>query len=260
MRKSWPVKRALPFVVAALCILALPVAWAKAERAAHAMRESGVTRGVIKAARQAVLYASIQGRVSDVPFKEGQRFEKGSTLIALDCDRYRAELAAATAEQEAKEKTVENNKELAKLNAVSVLELGISEAEAKKARAAVRIAEINVRSCHIAAPFSGRVVGVMVNEHENVFPNDKLLSLLDDASLEIELVLPSAALSWLKRKAPFTFAVDETHREYRAKVKEIGANVDPASQTVKVIGTFDKLPGEVLAGMSGTAQFPSVKP
>jgi membrane fusion protein (multidrug efflux system) len=117
-----------------------------------------------------------------------------------------------------------------------------------------------VRSCHIAAPFSGRVVAVMVNEHENVFPNDKLLSLLDDTSLEIELVLPSSTLAWLKRKSPFTFTIDETRREYPAKVKEIGANVDPASQTVKVVGSFGALPADVLAGMSGTAQFASGQP
>jgi membrane fusion protein, multidrug efflux system len=95
----------------------------------------------------------------------------------------------------------------------------------------------------------------MVNEHENVFPNDKLLSLLDDTSLEIELVLPSSSLAWLKRKAKFTFAVDETHKGYAARIKEIGANVDAASQTIKVIGVFDALPADVLAGMSGSAKF-----
>jgi multidrug resistance efflux pump len=166
----------------------------------------------------------------------------------------------AEAEHEAKDKTFQNNKELTKLKAVSTLDLEISEAEGKKAYAAIRIAEISVQGCHIAAPFSGRVVGVMVNEHENVFPNDKLLSLLDDTSLEIELVLPSSSLAWLKRKSPFTFAVDETHHEYAAKVKEIGANVDSASQTIKVIGIFGKLPVDVLAGMSGTAQFTSRQP
>lgn len=251
-RNSWIL------VLASLAVVGLApqAAWTKGERSAHMTRsDNGVMRGVVKAAKQAVLYAQIQGRVNDVPFKEGQSFEKGSTLVQLDCDKYRAELAAATAEHEAKDKTFQNNKELTKLKAVSALELGISEAEAKKTQAAIRIAEINVRSCRIAAPFSGRVVGVMVNEHENVFPNDKLLSLLDDTSLEIELVLPSASLSWLKRKSLFTFAVDETRQQYPARVKEIGANVDPASQTIKVIGIFEKLPGEVLAGMSGTAQF-----
>jgi membrane fusion protein, multidrug efflux system len=49
--------------------------------------------------------------------------------------------------------------------------------------------------------------------------------------------------------------VDETRRSYPARVKEIGASVDAASQTIKVIGAFEKLPPEVLAGMSGSAQF-----
>jgi len=237
------------------------VGWPKDDRPVQLMRSvNGALRGIVKASTQAVLYSQIQGRISQIPVKEGQRFEKGATLVAIDCDKYRAELAGVLAEHEAKDKTFQNNKELTKLNAVSTLELEISEAEAKKAVAAIRLAEINVRSCHIAAPFSGRVVAVMVNEHENVFPNDKLLSLLDDTSLEIELVLPSSTLAWLKRKSPFTFTIDETHREYPAKVKEIGANVDPASQTVKVVGSFGALPADVLAGMSGTAQFASGQP
>ena len=147
-----------------------------------------------------------------------------------------------------------NNLELGKLNAVSKLDLETSAADAKKASASVRVVEINVKGCQIAAPFGGRVVSVMVNEHENVFPNDKLISLLDDTSLEIELVLPSSSLSWLKRKSPFSFVVDETRRSYPARVKEIGASVDAQSDH-QGHRAFEKLPPEVLAGMSGSAQF-----
>ena len=230
--------------------------WAKGDRSVQgAKQESGVARGIVKAVSQAVLYAQIQGRVNQVPYREGQRFFKGATLVQLECDKYQAELAAAAAEHEGKSKTFQNNKELAKLNAVSTLELEVSEADAKKSGATRRIAEINVRGCHLAAPFTGRVVDVMVHEHENVFPNDKLLSVLDDTSLEIELVLPSMALTWLKKQARFTFVVDETGQGYSARVKEIGATVDAASQTVKVTGVFDALPKDVLSGMSGSAQF-----
>jgi multidrug efflux pump subunit AcrA (membrane-fusion protein) len=49
--------------------------------------------------------------------------------------------------------------------------------------------------------------------------------------------------------------VDETGRGYSARIKEIGAAVDAASQTVKVTGVFDTLPKDVLSGMSGSAQF-----
>lgn len=261
MRRLW---RTSSIIVVALVISVAVVpqaGWPKGERTAAVVRSgNGVMRGIVRAATQAMLYTQIQGRVSALPRKEGERIEKGETLVQIDCNKYRAELAAAIAEHQAKDKTFANNKELTKLNAVSILELEISEAEAHKARAAIRIAELNVGNCRIAAPFSGRITGVMVNEHENVFPNDKLLSLLDDTSLEIELVLPSSSLAWLKRKARFTFTIDETKGEYQAKVKEIGANIDPASQTIKVIGAFEKLPPEVLAGMSGSAQFPTMQP
>jgi multidrug efflux pump subunit AcrA (membrane-fusion protein) len=59
----------------------------------------------------------------------------------------------------------------------------------------------------------------------------------------------------LNRATPFTFIVDETRQAYAATIKEIGASVDPTSQTIKVIGAFVQFPEEVLAGMSGTAQF-----
>lgn len=230
--------------------------WSKGDQPIQGIKqESGVARGIVKALSQAVLYAQIQGRVNQVPYREGQRFAKGATLVQLECDKYQAELAAAAAEHEGKSKTFQNNKELAKLNAVSTLELEVSEADAKKSSSTRRIAEINVRGCHLAAPFAGRIVDVMVHEHENVFPNDKLLSVLDDTSLEIELVLPSMALTWLKKQARFTFVVDETGQGYAARVKEIGATVDAASQTVKVTGVFDSLPKDVLSGMSGSAQF-----
>ncbi|MGC4098876.1 MAG: efflux RND transporter periplasmic adaptor subunit [Nitrospira sp.] len=255
MRHRWLSSMVGLFTVIAVGVPA--AGWSKEDRLGHPTRpESGVARGIVKAAAQALLYAQVQGRVSQLPYKEGQRFEKGHTLVQLDCDRYRAELAVAIAEHDVKDKVYKNNIELGKLNAVSELDLGTSEAEAKKALATIRVAEVNVKGCQIAAPFGGRVVSIMVNEHENVFPNDKLISLLDDSTLEIELVLPSSSLSWLRRKSSFTFVVDETRRSYPARVREIGASIDPASQTIKVTGAFEKLPPEILAGMSGSAQFP----
>lgn len=256
MRHWWRSKGLMLMTLIALAVGGPSSAWAKGERTAQIVPvQAGLVRGIVKPAAQAVLHAQVQGRISELPYKEGQRFKKGQILVQLDCDKYRAELAAAVAEHEVKDKVYRNNLELGKLNAISKVELDTSEAEAKKAAAAIRVATVNVKGCKITAPFGGRVVGVMVNEHENVFPNDKLISLLDDSSLEIELVSPSSSLVWLKRRSPFTFRVDETGRNYPALVKEIGAEVDAASQTIKVMGMFEKLPLEVLAGMSGTAQF-----
>jgi hypothetical protein len=46
---------------------------------------------------------------------------------------------------------------------------------------------------------------------------------------------------------------------YPAKIIRLGAMVEPASQTVKVFGTFDGAFPGVLHGMSGTASFPAAE-
>lgn len=217
--------------------------------------ELNTIRGVVKATAQATLASQVQGRISRLPFKEGQRFKKGAVLVALDCSKYEAELASAGAEYRGKNKTYENNLRLSEHQAVGRLELEVSQAESEKAFAAVQAAQVNVSGCTVLAPFPGRVVKTIVNEHENVFPNDQLISLLDDSRLEIELILPSKSLTWMKVGIPFEYSIDETGLRYTAEVREIGANVDAASQTVKVKGLFRTQPNKVLAGMSGKASF-----
>jgi RND family efflux transporter MFP subunit len=243
--------------------LLLPLAPATAgpildAKPASSAAELSTIRGVVKATAQATLASQVQGRISRLPFKEGQRFKKGALLVALDCSKYEAELASAQAEHRGKKKTYENNLRLSEHHAVGQLELEVSQTEVDKAIAAVKAAQVNVNGCTVLAPFPGRVVKTIVNEHENVFPNDQLISLLDDSQLEIELILPSKALAWVKVGTPFDYAVDETGLRYLAVVQDIGANVDPASQTVKVKGQFRDKPEKILAGMSGTAAFAEV--
>ena len=166
-----------------------------------------------------------------------------------------AELAAAKAEFEAREKTAINNKELAKLHGIGQLEVEISQAEVKQAKAAVRSANLAVRHCRITAPFPGRVVKTLVHPYESVNPYDEVMSVLNDQNFEIELILPSTSLRWVANKSPFKFFIDETQEVYAAEVVDIGARVDPVSQTIRIFGQFKKQPKHVLAGMSGSARF-----
>ncbi len=213
-------------------------------------------RGIIKPAVSATISSDIQARITHLPFKDGQRFKKGQTLVRFDCDKYKAELDAARAEHEAREKTLENNLELSTLNAIGQLEVDIAKVDAKKSKAAINIAQINVQHCQIQAPFSGRIVKVLVHQYESVNPYDELLSILNDSRFEIELILPSSSISWLKKGMSFQFTVDETEKTHAAKITELGASIDPVSQTIRISGAFKKKPKAVLSGMSGSATFP----
>ncbi|MDH5563099.1 MAG: efflux RND transporter periplasmic adaptor subunit [Nitrospirota bacterium] len=212
-------------------------------------------RGVVKPSEEAVISSELQARVKRMPFRDGQAFKKGNLLVEFDCEKYWAELAAAQAELEAREKTALNNQELAKLNGIGQLEVDVSESEVKQAKAAVRSANVAVRHCKITAPFSGRVAKTLVHPHESVNPYDEVMSVLNDKNFEIELILPSTSLRWVTQNSPFKFFIDETQELYEAVVLEIGARVDPVSQTIRVFGEFKEQPQDVLAGMSGSARF-----
>ncbi len=212
-------------------------------------------RGVVKPSEEAVISSELQARVKRMPFRDGQWFKKGNLLVEFDCAKYWAELAAAKAELEAREKTAVNNQELASLNGIGKLEVEISEIQVKQAKAAVRSANIAIGHCKITAPFSGRVVKTLVHPHESVNPYDELVSVLNDKTFEIELILPSTSLRWVTKESAFKFFIDETQELYLAEVLEIGARVDPVSQTIRVFGKFKEVPEHVLAGMSGSARF-----
>ena len=82
-----------------------------------------------------------------------------------------------------------------------------------------------------------------------------ILRIIDDTTLEIDLIVPSDWLSWLDKGARFTFTVDETGKQYEADVIRLNAAVDPVSQTIKIRANFVGEPAGVLAGMSGFAKF-----
>ena len=212
-------------------------------------------RGLVKPVKRAVISSEISGRILEIRFKAGEHFGKGDLLVKFDCALYLAELEAAKAKFEAEEKRYENNKKLLALNAISDIEVDLSKAEMEMARADMKIKDIVSTHCFIKAPYNGRVIDVIANEHESVLADQELMSILNDELLEIELIVPSNWLVKIKQGEQFVFSVDETRKEYPAEVVQVGAIVDPVSQTVRLRGKFTENVKDVLSGMSGTAIF-----
>lgn len=66
-----------------------------------------------------------------------------------------------------------------------------------------------------------------------------LLDILNDSVLELDVVVPSKRLVWLKPDHAFQAAIDETGKTY------------PVSRTVRVAGAIGGHFPELTAGMSG---------
>jgi len=212
-------------------------------------------RGVIRSSNEAILSTDIVARVSAMPLREGDSFDTGDLLIKFDCAVQEAEIAAARASYSAAREVFVSSEELASFNAIGKSELRTARSRMEQADAEAKAAEARSRDCEIRAPFSGRVVETMIHAHETSSRGDPLMKILDDLNLEIELLVPSNWLVWLKAGTAFSFSVDETGETYSASISRLGGAVDPVSQTIRIFGTLSARPEEILSGMSGNAIF-----
>lgn len=212
-------------------------------------------RGLVEADREALIAAEIGGRIVEMPYREGDAFTAGDTLVQLDCALLEAERDRARASLRGAQVTLSTNRQLQALGSVGQLDLAISEAEAIEAAAALEAAEVQVSKCTIPAPFDGRVVETAVNRFESVNPGEDLIAILDDGALSVRLIVPSDWLAWLAPETPFNFTVDETGTVLAGSVRALGARIDPASQTVPVFADLLETGERLTAGMSGTAVF-----
>ena len=208
-------------------------------------------RAQLSPRRYTTLAAEIGAKISRLPVPEGETFRQGQLLIAFDCSIQSAQLEKAKASLLSAKRSWQVNKRLAELNSIGQLELDTSEAEVAKNKADVDAMSAVLAKCNITAPFGGRVSEQKVREQQYVQPGQAVLEIIDDSVLELEFIVPSKWLVWLKPGHGFDVKIDETGKDYPAKVKRIGATVDPVSQSVKVLATVDGKFAELIAGMSG---------
>lgn len=235
-----------------LCSLAL-FAWDGAK--AQQNQSDSIIRGVVQPVNQADISTELVSLVADVPFREGERFSKGDLLLAFNCSRQHAELRAAKASSRAAFIDWKNKRELLAYKAIGSNEVKLAEAAFAEARARTDSLKIQTDHCSVVAPFSGRIVERSINPHEMSNNGEPLLRIISDSQLELDLIVPSTWLVWLKTGQTFDFAVDEIGKTYLASVSQISAAVDPVSQTIKIKGVFKRPESSVLSGMSGTATF-----
>jgi membrane fusion protein (multidrug efflux system) len=249
---------------------AAPLALALALLPAAAMAQGGAEpppltgepeiRAQLTPREYTTISSEIAARIDRIDTRVGERFDKGATLVEFDCAIPRAQMARAEAVVDQSEKTLAVNRRLLRLKSIGQLEVEVAEAELAKAKADRAVARATVSKCTVAAPFAGVTVDLKAREFQYTTPGQPLLDILSDRELDVELIVPSHWLSWLKPGSKFNLRIDETGKTYPAEVVRLGGRVDPVSQSIKVIGRIVGDAPDLIAGMSGPVQFPQARP
>ncbi len=210
--------------------------------------------GVVKSGQEAVIASRMTALITALPLEAGQSFAHGQMLASFDCSQMKAQLTAAQAAASAYRKTYDTNVELDQYKAIGTNEVAVSKANLGKATAEAQAIAAGTGQCSIAAPFAGTVVERIAHPHDVAAPGAPLMKIQGSGDLEVELIVPSNWLTWLKPGTPFRFGIDETGGSVTGSIVRLGAAVDPVSKTMRVTGKI-VVAGTVLPGMSGTAHF-----
>ena len=212
-------------------------------------------RGVIKAQEEATIASRITARITDMPYREGRPFARGALLARFDCSQTQAQLKAAQAAAAAYRTSHETNVELDQFKAIGKNDVAVSQANLGKAIAEANAVSAQLTDCAIFAPFAGTVVEEVAHPREVAASGQPIMKIQSGGTMEIELIVPSRWLTWLKPGEAFRFKIDETGEDAAGIVTRFGAAVDAVSKTIRVTGSIKQSTGLVLPGMSGSATF-----
>lgn len=208
--------------------------------------------GRLRAKAKSELYFAGQGVIADVYVKEGQHIAKGTLIATLDKRDKQRELEKA--EHELQRAKVELTDKLISLGydgmnnvPADVMQRAEVMSGYYSAKYQMQSAKTALEECNLYAPFSGRVADFEARRFQK---SDKVCSLIDDASFDVEFKILEAELSGVAigQKVKVTpFVQDSLNCEGR--VTEINPLVDDKG-LVKVKAQLAGRGTDLLDGMN----------
>lgn len=206
--------------------------------------------GRIEAVNSIELRPDVQGRVTEILFREGQYVERGAPLIKLDDEILRAQAARAEAERDLAKQKLDRATRLRTDNASAPADYEEAAATARAAEANLAALQLQVDRSTVRAPFSGMAGQRFVSIGDYVTPASRLLTLQTTNPQRASIDIPERHASALRRGQTVEFSVAaHPGRTFRATVDFVDPVVREEGRTILVKGSAPNPNGLLRAGM-----------
>ncbi|MFD0738207.1 efflux RND transporter periplasmic adaptor subunit [Lysobacter koreensis] len=231
---------------------AVPVEVAQASRRAIAASYTGTAP--LEARAESQVIAKTSGVALSVLAEEGQQVRAGQTLVRLDAARSALQAAQTAAQMRKLESNFARSRQLAEQKLVSANDNDQIRYDLENARAANRLANLELSYANVTAPISGVIAQRMIKPGNFVQINTPIFRIVDTSRLEAVLNVPERELATLKPGLPVQLHVDAMPgKTFTGTVDRIAPVVDSGSGTFRVISTFEG-GGVLQPGMFGRLQ------
>ena len=191
--------------------------------------------GTAKANESVVITPTLEERVVDILFEDGDQVRKGQILVKLDDSEARYQLEEAKAALREQQKQYERIRKLAKTNSTSRSRLDEERSLLEIAEAKVALLKARLRDYTIRAPFPG-ILGIRQISNGAVVDSDTVITTLDDTTvIKLDFTVPETYLGALQigmNVAAQSPAYPDG--KFKGMVTAISSRVDPNTRTLTV--------------------------
>ncbi len=227
--------------------------------------------GTLEAEELIQVTAEVDGAVSEVRFREGDRVRRDTVIALIDPARYRLEAERANAnhrralaDQARAEQDLKRREELARQSLLSVEELNRARvdyeklaAEAASSKAARDIAVQNVARSRVKPFHAGVIDKRLVDTGQFVRAGTVLGNLVDTTRLRLRFKISEGESLRARVGQAVTFRVGSLGGlDFNGEIYHVGQVADPATRQVEVLG-WVKNPGTLKPGFFAEVALPS---
>ena len=213
-------------------------------------------------ARQSGTVASRSaGLVEKVLVEVGDRVTQGQVLVLLDASTLSAQVDLRQAELRRAQQELNRMERLKQRRSAAFPRARYETAieDVAKARAQLKVAQIELNHAKIRAPYPGVVTERYSAAGSYLKVGDRVVNMVNDRALEIEADVPTNRIAGLTPGVRVSFQIEGlANREYKAKVRAVVPVDDPLARTraVRFLPEFPKGKNGYAVNQSVTVDVP----
>ncbi|MUV14817.1 efflux RND transporter periplasmic adaptor subunit [Noviluteimonas gilva] len=228
---------------------AIPVEVMAASKRAIAASYTGTAP--LEARGESQVVAKTSGVALQVLVQEGQQVKAGQVLVRLDSSRAALQAAQTAALMGKLEANYKRSVTLAEQKLMSANDIDTIRYDLENARAANRLANLELSYANVVAPISGVIAERKIKDGNFVQINTPIFRIVDVSRLEATLNVPEREVATLQQGLKVDLAVDALPgKKFAGVIDRIAPVVDSGSGTFRVICSFDG-GGALQPGMFG---------
>lgn len=205
--------------------------------------------GTLEAATIIHLHNEVSGKITSLPYHEGDMVSRGTAIIKIDGDLIEAEMQKAIAQKKQASLDLQRLKKLVPKKLASEEDLTRATTELEIASAEEKLQRTRLSKTVITAAFDGIITERHFEPGDVVPLHSHILTLIDPASLHLKMQLSESWLPLIDKEGDVEVVIDALgSTAYNGHITRIHPTIDPNTRKGIVEVALRPLPDGAQAG------------